>query len=232
MPRIAGRKTLSAKPAGSLKPNMRQRRTAGERDSVAAPSKKPRAVAIQLLAEIETLKHELKSARRRMRDLEAAAEIDPLLGVYNRRGFERELSRSLAYARRYGARAALVYIDLDQFKPVNDRHGHAAGDALLRAVTARILGEIRASDTLARIGGDEFVALLWNVSEANAAAKAEMLEIAISDTRVTIGEHDVSVGASAGIAMLDACGHPVDTLARADAAMYVRKAARKAAATL
>lgn len=231
MPKSARNKTPKQAPDSLKRRTQERRRPSGERETIAAPVEKPRAEAIRLLAEIDALKQELKVARRRMRDLESAAEIDPLLGIYNRRGFGRELTRALAYARRYGARAALVYIDLDQFKPVNDRYGHAAGDALLQAVTARLSSEIRSSDMLARIGGDEFVALLWNVSEGNAMAKAETLELAIADTRVTIGCHEVSVGASAGVAMLDARGRAADLLARADAAMYARKAERRALIT-
>ena len=122
---------------------------------------------------------QLEATRARILDLEARVEIDPLTETLNRRGFERELKRSLAYVKRYGTRAALVYIDLDEFKPVNDRHGHAAGDAVLKAIAAALVGHVRASDVVARIGGDEFVALLWNVSGPAAAAKAAALEKAV-----------------------------------------------------
>ena len=99
--------------------------------------------------------------------------------MLNRRGFERELKRSLAYVKRYGTSAALVYIDLDGFKPVNDRHGHGAGDAVLKAIAAALVRNVRASDVVARLGGDEFAVLLWNVNGANAAAKAGALEAAV-----------------------------------------------------
>jgi len=72
-----------------------------------------------------------------------------------------------------------VYLDLDEFKPVNDRHGHAAGDAVLKAVSAALQREVRASDIVARIGGDEFVILLWNMTEADARDKAAALEKAV-----------------------------------------------------
>ncbi len=87
------------------------------------------------------------------------------------------LNRSLAYVKRYGATAALVYLDLDEFKPINDRHG--AGDAVLKAIAAALSRDARASDVVARIGGDEFVVLLWNVTEAAAEAKAAALEAAV-----------------------------------------------------
>src|SRR5258708_31353782 len=94
----------------------------------------PAAPAAPLLAEIDRLKAELIDAERQIAELEARADIDPLLGIFNRRGFARELARSLAYVKRYGTAAALLFIDLDLFKAINDRHGHAAGDALLKAV--------------------------------------------------------------------------------------------------
>ncbi len=125
----------------------------------AAPSTGQAAL---LLAEIERLKSDLARAQRTIAELEARADVDPLLDILNRRGFERELKRSLAYLQRYQGEAALLFIDLDGFKAVNDRHGHAAGDALLKAVARELVGHVRASDVVGRLGGDEFGALLWN----------------------------------------------------------------------
>ena len=121
---------------------------------------------MRLAAEVERLAAELERSRARIVDLEAKVDIDPLTDLLNRRGFERELKRSVAYVKRYGVSAALIFLDLDSFKPVNDRHGHAAGDAMLKAVAAAIVAEVRASDVVARIGGDEFAVLLWNVQRA------------------------------------------------------------------
>jgi len=106
--------------------------------------------------------------------------------------------RSLAYVKRYGTSAALIYVDLDGFKPVNDRHGHAAGDAVLKAAAAALLRHVRASDVVARIGGDEFAVLLWNVDAAAAAAKADALEAAVYSTEVRWAASTFAVGASAG----------------------------------
>jgi len=101
---------------------------------------KPRAHATTALlaAEVERLVADLEASRLRISELETRIEVDPLTEVLNRRGFARELKRSLAYVKRYGATAALVYLDLDAFKPINDRHGHAAGDAVLRAIAATL----------------------------------------------------------------------------------------------
>jgi len=180
-----------------------------------------------LLGEIERLEAELKAERARLKELEATADVDALTGVFNRRGFERELTRSLAYVKRYWTRAALLYVDLDGFKPVNDSHGHAAGDAVLKAVATTLSKNVRGSDTVARIGGDEFALILWNLGEADAAAKAWALEAAVSDAMVDWNGTTLGVGASIGIAMLDPSDETADALVRADHAMYARKAARK-----
>jgi diguanylate cyclase (GGDEF)-like protein len=183
---------------------------------------------MRLALEVARLEAELAAMRERVAELETRAESDPLTGVMNRRGFERELKRAGAYVRRYGGNAALVYLDLDGFKPVNDRHGHAAGDAVLKAVAVTLVGSVRASDTVARIGGDEFAALLWNLSTPAAQAKALALEQAVAAATVPWGSGRLSVEASAGVAELSADQDPTQVVARADAAMYGRKRARRA----
>lgn len=185
------------------------------------------SVVMRLVAEVDALKAELTAARARVAELEVHADVDPLLGILNRRGFERELTRSLAYVRRYGTPAALVYVDLDGFKPVNDTHGHAAGDAVLKAVAATLTRNVRASDVVGRLGGDEFAVVLWNVTPAAVAAKAAALEGLIAAARIAWSDTTLGVGASAGAAMLDPADGAADVLARADKAMYARKAARR-----
>jgi len=186
------------------------------------------AEPVRLAAEVARLEAELAAMRARIAELETHAESDPLTGVMNRRGFERELKRAAAYVRRYGGNAALVYLDLDGFKPVNDRHGHAAGDAVLKAVAQSLLGAVRASDTVARIGGDEFAVLLWNLSAADARTKADALERAIAATTVAWDGQALAVGATAGVVELSADLAVEGLVARADAAMYARKRQRRA----
>lgn len=176
-----------------------------------------------LLAEIERLQAELLEAKWQIAELEARADVDPLTDVLNRRGFDRELARALSYVKRYGGRAALVLIDLDGFKAVNDSHGHAAGDALLKAVAARLVASVRASDIVARLGGDEFAALLWNLDESQAAVKTRDIEVSISAVRAD----GLAVGASAGAVMLDGDRTPGDITDAADRAMYARKRERR-----
>jgi diguanylate cyclase (GGDEF)-like protein len=199
-----------------------------EPDGLPAPKKpRTRSVTMRLAAEVDRLQAELAAARSQVTELEARADIDPLLDILNRRGFERELRRSLAFVRRYGSMAALVYVDLDNFKPVNDRYGHAAGDRVLKAVAATLQQAVRESDVVARLGGDEFGILLWNVSDSQAAAKAAELEAAVRHTVTAYDKARLSVGASAGFAMLAATDAPGEVISRADLAMYARKRARQ-----
>jgi diguanylate cyclase (GGDEF)-like protein len=192
----------------------------------AATPARTASAPMRLAAEVERLRAELAAARARVAELEATADVDPLTDILNRRGFTRELTRALAYVKRYGARAVLIYIDLDRFKPVNDAHGHAAGDAVLKAVVATLQRHVRASDTVARLGGDELGLLLWNLDEAAAAAKAAALEAVVAATPIPWGTTSLTVGASAGFAVLSPHDAVADVLARADRAMYARKAAR------
>ena len=172
--------------------------------------------AALLLAEIDRLKREVAVARARIGELEARADIDPLLDILNRRGFERELKRAIAYVKRYGTQAALMFIDLDNFKAVNDRHGHVTGDALLKAVTREICAR-----------GDEFGVVIWWVDEPDASAKARELEGVIAKAGVMHGQAQVQVGASVGAAPLLADATPAEIIASADRAMYARKQEKK-----
>ncbi len=172
------RKTASLWPPRS-KRRSRQDQKRRNTDAPNAPKPRSGAVALRLAAEVERLAAELEASRAHISELEARIDVDPLTETLNRRGFERELKRSLAYVKRYEVSAALVYLDLDQFKRVNDRYGHAAGDAVLEAVAAALVRHVRPSDVVARIGGDEFVVLLWNLDEAAAASKAAALAAAI-----------------------------------------------------
>jgi diguanylate cyclase len=171
-------------------------------------------------------------------ELERLSQRDPLTGLFNRRRFEEELRRQLAYTRRYGSGGALLVIDLDRFKQINDELGHAAGDEALCEV-ARVLTEnLRASDTaarnvdvddgamVARLGGDEFVVLLPEADEAGASAAAERLIATLRDSPLTIDGRTVELRISVGIALFDEYGRPgeQDLLAAADRAMYVAKA--------
>jgi diguanylate cyclase (GGDEF)-like protein len=169
----------------------------------------------------------LAQAQARIEELRASAETDFLLDIRNRRGFERELNRSIAYIKRYHASGALVVLDVDRLKPINDAFGHAAGDEVLKAIVAVLLSQVRSSDVIARLGGDEFALLLWNMSETDARAKAASLEEAVDRLRFVFRGRTVTAGASAGVAILGPHAEAGRALEEADRAMYVRKAQRR-----
>ena len=151
--------------------------------------------------------------------LQHLADHDPLTGVLNRRRFEEELIRQLDRCRRYREQATLVMIDLDRFKEVNDAFGHAGGDETLQSVASALLGHVRSSDVLARVGGDEFAALLVGVGDERAAVAAAGLVTVVREldgapTRVT---------ASAGATVLRHDDQAELALLRADEALYAVK---------
>jgi diguanylate cyclase (GGDEF)-like protein len=178
-------------------------------------------------ATIRSLRTQLKEAMQRIEELEAAADTDFLLGIPNRRGFERELHRAIAYMNRYRTRGALIVIDVDRLKPINDSFGHAAGDEVLKAIAATLTRHVRSSDLVGRLGGDEFALLLWNLSEVDAKAKAAALEETIDGLSFMFRGQPMSAGASAGVALLGSHAEAGRALEEADAAMYVRKAQRR-----
>jgi diguanylate cyclase (GGDEF)-like protein len=178
-------------------------------------------------AEIRRLKTQLAKATARIEQLQAAAETDFLLGIPNRRGFERELGRAISYIQRYHASGALIVLDVDRLKPINDNFGHAAGDQVLKAIVAVLSQQIRSSDVIGRLGGDEFALLLWNLSETDARAKAAALEEDIDRLSFAFAGSTVATGVSAGVAVLGPHSEAAGVLAEADCAMYVRKAQRR-----
>lgn len=156
------------------------------------------------------------------------AQHDRLTGLPNRALFHDRLDHALAVARRQQVRLALVFIDLDGFKPVNDALGHQAGDRVLQQVATRIKGSVRESDTVARLGGDEFVLLLPQVDDEEAASlTAHKVRDALQAPMV-VGTHQVEIGASIGIALYPDHSHDADALmSKADTAMYEAKRAGK-----
>ena len=176
---------------------------------------------------IRRLKTQLARARARIEELQASADTDFLLDIPNRRGFERELRRAIAFIKRYHASGALIVLYVDRLKPINDAFGHAAGDEVLKAIVKTLLAHVRASDVIGRLGGDEFALLLWNLSATDARAKAALLEEAIDGLTFVFGGRTITAGASAGVATLGPQAELGRALEEADSAMYVRKAQRR-----
>lgn len=152
------------------------------------------------------------------------ASHDVLTGLINRREFEARLERALSSAQHQGREHALCYMDLDQFKIVNDSCGHVAGDELLRQLTLHLQQEVRERDTLARLGGDEFGLLLENCPQDKALELAETMRKTVQDFRFSVDEKSFMVGVSIGIVMINhESDNVVSLLTAADAACYAAK---------
>jgi diguanylate cyclase (GGDEF)-like protein/PAS domain S-box-containing protein len=164
--------------------------------------------------------------RKRSHDeLEFKANRDNLTGLLNRAALEAEIEAALRRARADGSSAAVLFIDLDGFKAINDTYGHSAGDEILRAVSTRVTSAVRTSDRVARLGGDEFVVLIAPLpSPRIAESTAERILRALTQP-VHVGDHTIGLGASVGVAVVEA---PLDVdgadlIERADEAMYRAK---------
>ncbi|HEX3919334.1 MAG TPA: GGDEF domain-containing protein [Caulobacteraceae bacterium] len=185
-----------------------------------------KAALATLVIELEDLRSELKWLKARLLEAEAAADEDPLTGVKNRRAFLREVKRVSAFGVRYDVPASVVYFDLDDLKGVNDRFGHAAGDAALKAVADRLSSHVRDSDLVARMGGDEFAVLLVHADNATAHAKAEMLARLVEAEPINAGAWLAPLRVSWGVRQLDPAADAEAMIADADAAMFAMKRAR------
>ena len=184
---------------------------------------KLRAEIARIAYERDAALAEAERLKRRLAEVEQLADRDPLTPVLNRRAFLRELQRTAAFCARYGAPAVLVYFDLDGFKAVNDRYGHAAGDAVLGAVAQGLLDNVRESDVVARLGGDEFAVLLAQAEAGAAAAKAASLTAELEGAPVVFEGNAIPVRISAGVRAYEPGLTPTQWVAEADAAMFVRK---------
>jgi diguanylate cyclase (GGDEF)-like protein len=158
-------------------------------------------------------------------ELRRVAMTDALTGTLSRRAFREEFTRALSLAIRHEHNLACIMIDLDHFKSVNDRYGHAVGDVVLTAATEACRGELRYSDRIGRMGGEEFAVLLPFTGLSSALKVADKLREAIAQLEIPTSAGAINVTASFGVAALDACVGDMDTLLRhADAALYQAKA--------
>jgi diguanylate cyclase (GGDEF)-like protein len=163
-------------------------------------------------------------------DLERMAHHDPLTGLPNRTLLADRLQQVLSHAQRNGLRVAVLYIDLDGFKPINDTLGHAAGDEALKEVALRLAATVRESDTLARIGGDEFVVVMRDLDADILRAQAAALVVAEKcqhafDTPLHLVGQALQLGASIGVAVSDGLASANALRRTADGAMYQAKKA-------
>ncbi len=176
-------------------------------------------------AEVSADKAEINRLKARIAELERLVGTDTLTPLFNRRHFMQLLDRWCWRAQRYGGKAGLLYIDVDNLKEVNDAHGHEAGDALLVAIADGLLASVRKSDIAARIGGDEFVVLLESIDSEKLPEKVASLKRHFSTISVTVGNAVLSPSVSVGSVPIRAGDRPEALLKAADAAMYADKKA-------
>jgi diguanylate cyclase (GGDEF)-like protein len=182
-----------------------------------------RDAIVTLMGEVDSLRRELSATKDRLDEAERNADLDQLLPVLGRRAFVRELTRTIAYAGRYGTPASLIYFDLNGFKAINDSHGHAGGDAVLKNFSDVLSNNVRDSDIVGRLGGDEFGVLLSHADQSQAHKKADQLADKLRAAPTAWNGTSIPVSFAYGAFELKA-GDDADTaMARADEAMYAHK---------
>ncbi len=172
---------------------------------------------------LSALERENNQLKARVAELERLVACDTLTPLFNRRHFMDELDRWCWRAHRYGGDYGLLFLDVDNLKTVNDKLGHQAGDVLLLSIAKALLGAVRRSDLVARIGGDEFAILLDNIPAAELAGKAERIGKTVGKLRIDHAGATLSPSVSAGFTPLEPGVKPTELLLRADRSMYAAK---------
>jgi len=179
----------------------------------------------QLVGEIGALRARIAQLQERIEQLDMLAHEDSLVGLPNRRGFMRALERLIDRVGRYQEKTALLFVDLDGLKVINDSFGHQAGDEALVQVARLLVGGVRKSDVVARIGGDEFAILLVHSDEETARETAARLIDVIAASDFMHDGETLPLSVAIGAAAIHAEDTPEEAMARADREMYRRKAA-------
>lgn len=182
-----------------------------------------------MISEIDSLRLDVEQLKLSLAEAEASADHDTLAPIYNRRAFVREAQRILAMVKRHEVQASLIYFDLNNFKAINDAHGHPAGDAVIRAIGEILIRQTRETDIVGRIGGDEFAVMLTHTDPEAAAAKAEALAATLCTEKVLFNGVPLYVSAAYGITQVGVGDTAEKALARADEAMYADKALHRRA---
>ncbi len=185
-----------------------------------------RDAIMALMGEVESLRRELQQTKTRLEEVEKTADQDHLLPLLNRRAFVRELTRYIAFSDRYGTPASLIYFDLDEFKTVNDTHGHAGGDAVLAHFAETLRVNVRDSDIVGRLGGDEFGVILSHATQEQAYKKADSLAARLKASPTEWRGQSIPMTFSYGAFELKSGESAETAMARADEAMYAHKRTR------
>ncbi|MBI1210522.1 MAG: diguanylate cyclase [Alphaproteobacteria bacterium] len=182
-----------------------------------------RDAIMSLMAEVDRLRQELEAVKRRLDTAEAEADQDGLVPALNRRAFVREMSRIMSFGERYDLAASLIYVDLDGFKAVNDTHGHAAGDAALMHVANLLIANVRESDVVGRLGGDEFGVILAKADLVQAQRKAGSLATMFEKHPFEWEGKALPLSFAFGVCMFQKGESVASAMANADKAMYASK---------
>lgn len=184
---------------------------------------KVRQAILALMAEVDRLRQEVERGLARISYLEKLADEDALAPIANRRAFVRELARYIAFADRYGTPSSLIYFDVNGLKAINDGHGHAAGDAALLKIANTLIANVRKSDVVARMGGDEFAVLLSHADEAIATSKALDIIAKVEASPLELNGATIPLSLAFGVHTFRGGEDINAALAAADKAMYERK---------
>lgn len=179
----------------------------------------------RLLDELRQLRARVAELQQRVDQLDALAHQDVLMELPNRRGFMRDLVLLVERTARYGGSAAMLFVDLDGLKMINDTFGHRAGDQALIQVAALLSSGVRRGDVVGRLGGDEFGILLEQAGEASALETAARLGDLIAECEFCHDGDVLPLSVAIGVAMIDGASNPAEVMAEADQEMYRRKAA-------
>jgi diguanylate cyclase (GGDEF)-like protein len=191
---------------------------------------KVRDAIMGLMNEVDDLRRELTQTRARLDEVEKTADQDGMLPLLNRRAFVRELTRYISFAGRYNTPTSLIYFDLNRLKQTNDTLGHAAGDAVLTQFAKVLKTQVRDSDSVGRLGGDEFGVILSHANQEKALKKADALAKALEASPAEWNGNVIPISFAYGAFELKSGDNPDLAMARADQAMYEQKRAQKNAA--
>ena len=179
----------------------------------------------ELLEEIARLRARVEELESQVAELDRLAHLDPLIPIANRRGMLRILENMIARHERHDTPAAVLFVDLDGLKLLNDSHGHEGGDAALIHVAEQLLAGVRSTDFVARLGGDEFCVLLDHADEASAIETADRLINSVAGDDFLFGGKPMPLSVAIGMTLIERGDTPAAVLSRADQAMYRCKAA-------
>lgn len=178
---------------------------------------------LSLMAEVNSLREELRRRDDRLEELERLADEDPLTRLFNRRAFVREITRFTAYAERYDTPSSILFFDVNGLKTINDTYGHAAGDKALVHVSDCLRKNVRSTDVVGRLGGDEFGILLAHTDAEGAKVQGHRLAEAVQDQHLALEDARHQVSVAWGCHMISPGSDISDALRAADQKMYRHK---------